>query len=58
MKKTTEKALKLLEKLPIGNARAYCQNLIDANSNNKSFQMFYKDVKRELDNAKILKNES
>lgn len=58
MKETTKKATDLLDKMPIGNARAYCQNTIDANFKNRAFQIFYINVKRELNNAKILRNES
>ena len=43
-----EQAEKLLKKMPLGNAKIYCQNQILENANNPVFQEYWKEVKNYL----------
>lgn len=48
MKTSTEKARELLLRMPRGNARVYCQNII-ASSQNKFKKDYWTEVKENLD---------
>ena len=48
----TQKARNLLEEMPIGNAKIYCQNRIFSNENNRALQTYWGSVKEKLSEIK------